>query len=211
MAYLFNIFNTLQGLFIFVFHCIGDEKVRAEYLRIIRCQTRAQAYGVARPWWSKSDSLSRSRTWEERQGKVYRRSTLQSNIDCSKPQGSIQRRTNTITRPEDFAFLERFVYKPPAEVTNIYGTVEDENLQKNVEQTETQLFEEQDENQTDGQNELGSCTPTLHQDPEQSRTEHVSLETGLTCSCNSASLSNLPDVIQTDYKENYKAKNDSTV
>ncbi|CAH3156809.1 unnamed protein product [Pocillopora meandrina] len=211
MAYLFNIFNTLQGLFIFVFHCIGDEKVRAEYLRIIRCQTRAQAYGVARPWWSKSDSLSRSRTWEERQGKVYRRSTLQSNIDCSKPQGSIQRRTNTITRPEDVAFLERFVYNPPAEVTNIYGTVEDENLQKNVEQVETQLFEEQDENQTDGQNELGSCTPTLHQDPEQIRTEHVSLETGLTCSCNSASLSNLPDVIQTDYKENYKAKNDSTM
>ena len=40
-----------------------------------------------------------------------------------QPQGSIQRRTNTITRPEDVAFLERFVYKPPAEVTNIYGTV----------------------------------------------------------------------------------------
>ncbi|RMX40087.1 hypothetical protein pdam_00002301 [Pocillopora damicornis] len=91
------------------------------------------------------------------------------------------------------------------------GETKDENLQKNVEQAETQLFEEQDENQTDGQNELGSCTPTLHQDPEQSRTEHVSLETGMTCSCNSASLSNLPDVIQTDYKENYKAKNDSTV
>ena len=40
-----------------------------------------------------------------------------------QPQGSIQRRTNTITRPEDVALLERFVYKPPAEVTNIYGTV----------------------------------------------------------------------------------------
>ena len=40
-----------------------------------------------------------------------------------QPQGLIQRRTNTITRPEDVAFLERFVYKPPAEVTNIYGTV----------------------------------------------------------------------------------------
>lgn len=46
---------------------------------------------------------------------------------------------------------------------SLFQNTEDENLQKNVEQAETQLFEEQDENQTDGQNELGSCTPTLHQ------------------------------------------------
>ena len=58
-------------------------QVRAEYLRIIRCQTRSQAYGTGRPWWNKSESFSRSRTWEERHGKG-RRSTLQSNIDSSK-------------------------------------------------------------------------------------------------------------------------------
>ncbi|PFX32156.1 Latrophilin-1 [Stylophora pistillata] len=211
MAYMFNIFNTLQGLFIFVFHCIGDEKVRAEYLRIIRCQTRAQAYGTARPWWSKSDSLSRSRTWEERHGKVYRRGTFQSNIDCSKTQGSVQRRANTMTGPEDVAFLERFEYKPPPEMTHIFGTVEDEYLQENAEQTEAQLNEEKGENQTDGQNEPRSCTPTSNQTSEESRKEHASVETSLTCSCKSASQSNLPDVIQTDYKGNDIAKNDSTV
>lgn len=211
MAYMFNIFNTLQGLFIFVFHCIGDEKVRAEYLRIIRCQTRAQAYGTARPWWSKSDSLSRSRTWEERHGKVYRRGTSQSNIDCSKTQGSVQRRANTMTGPEDVAFLERFEYKPPPEMTHIFGTVEDEYLQENAEQTEAQLNEEKGENQTEGQNEPRSCTPTSNQTSEESRKEHASVETSLTCSCKSASQSNLPDVIQTDYKGNDRAKNDSTV
>lgn len=208
MAYMFNIFNTLQGLFIFVFHCIGDEKVRAEYLRIIRCQTRAQAYGTARPWWSKSDSLSRSRTWEERHGKVYRRGTFQSKIET---QGSVQRRANTTTGAEDVAFLERFDYKPPAEMTQMYEKVEDEYLQKNVEQTGAQFTGKNGANQTDSQKELKSCAPTLNQTSEESRKEHASVETGLTCSCKSASQSNLPDVIQTDYKENDIAKNDNTV
>ena len=48
-------------------------------------------------------------------------------------------------------------------ISLFFKNTEDENIQKTVEQAETQLFEEQDENQTDGQNELGSCTPTLHQ------------------------------------------------
>ncbi|XP_043281212.1 latrophilin Cirl-like isoform X3 [Venturia canescens] len=36
MAYIFTILNSLQGLFIFVFHCVQNEKVRKEYRKFIR-------------------------------------------------------------------------------------------------------------------------------------------------------------------------------
>uniref|UniRef100_A0A1A7Y9Y0 Latrophilin 2 n=2 Tax=Iconisemion striatum TaxID=60296 RepID=A0A1A7Y9Y0_9TELE len=36
MAYLFTIFNTLQGMFIFIFHCILQKKVRKEYGKCLR-------------------------------------------------------------------------------------------------------------------------------------------------------------------------------
>ncbi|XP_065166417.1 latrophilin Cirl isoform X6 [Atheta coriaria] len=36
MAYIFAILNSLQGFFIFVFHCVQNEKVRKEYPRFIR-------------------------------------------------------------------------------------------------------------------------------------------------------------------------------
>lgn len=35
MAYLFTITNSLQGLFIFVFNCLTNEKVRAEYRKLL--------------------------------------------------------------------------------------------------------------------------------------------------------------------------------
>ncbi|XP_072918661.1 adhesion G protein-coupled receptor L2 isoform X11 [Hemitrygon akajei] len=36
MAYLFTIFNTFQGMFIFIFHCALQKKVRKEYLKCFR-------------------------------------------------------------------------------------------------------------------------------------------------------------------------------
>ncbi|XP_030748603.1 latrophilin Cirl isoform X2 [Sitophilus oryzae] len=36
MAYLFAVFNSLQGFFIFLFHCVQNEKVRKEYRKFIR-------------------------------------------------------------------------------------------------------------------------------------------------------------------------------
>lgn len=36
MAYLFTFLNSLQGLFIFVFHCLRNEKVRQEYRQVLR-------------------------------------------------------------------------------------------------------------------------------------------------------------------------------
>ncbi|GAB1606383.1 adhesion G protein-coupled receptor L2-like isoform X3 [Argonauta hians] len=39
MAYIFNILNSLQGLFIFIFHCLLNEKVRKEYKKAIKSST----------------------------------------------------------------------------------------------------------------------------------------------------------------------------
>ncbi|CAH0561842.1 unnamed protein product [Brassicogethes aeneus] len=36
MAYIFCVFNSLQGLFIFAFHCVQNEKIRKEYRKFIR-------------------------------------------------------------------------------------------------------------------------------------------------------------------------------
>uniref|UniRef100_A0A8C2GN91 Adhesion G protein-coupled receptor L2a n=1 Tax=Cyprinus carpio TaxID=7962 RepID=A0A8C2GN91_CYPCA len=36
LAYLFTIFNTLQGMFIFTFHCLFQKKVRREYSKCLR-------------------------------------------------------------------------------------------------------------------------------------------------------------------------------
>lgn len=58
MAYFFTIFNTLQGLFIFLFHCIGDEKVRREYRRVLGCIDPDKRYLITKP----SDSNSKSET-----------------------------------------------------------------------------------------------------------------------------------------------------
>ncbi|XP_041752240.1 adhesion G protein-coupled receptor L2 isoform X3 [Coregonus clupeaformis] len=42
MAYLFTIFNTLQGMFIFIFHCLLQKKVRKEYSK---CFHQSQCCG----------------------------------------------------------------------------------------------------------------------------------------------------------------------
>uniref|UniRef100_A0AAY5EH51 Adhesion G protein-coupled receptor L3 n=1 Tax=Electrophorus electricus TaxID=8005 RepID=A0AAY5EH51_ELEEL len=36
MAYLFSVFNSLQGMFIFIFHCVLQKKVRKEYGKCLR-------------------------------------------------------------------------------------------------------------------------------------------------------------------------------
>ncbi|KAJ0011543.1 hypothetical protein NQD34_012518 [Periophthalmus magnuspinnatus] len=60
MAYLFTIFNTLQGMFIFIFHCLLQKKVRKEYSK---CFRQSQCCGALPPEGSHSSaktSTSRS-------------------------------------------------------------------------------------------------------------------------------------------------------
>nr|UCK81593.1 adhesion G protein-coupled receptor, Latrophilin [Arenicola marina] len=65
MAYIFAILNSLQGLFIFLFHCLMNEKVEKEYKRGVRRATwLPQAvrvkYGGAKPTTSTSPNQSSS-------------------------------------------------------------------------------------------------------------------------------------------------------
>ncbi|XP_052777058.1 adhesion G protein-coupled receptor L2-like [Mya arenaria] len=45
-AYLFTIFNSLQGLFIFVFHCVLNKKIRKEFQRFIDYTRRPTSSGT---------------------------------------------------------------------------------------------------------------------------------------------------------------------
>ncbi|XP_016363732.1 adhesion G protein-coupled receptor L2b.1 [Sinocyclocheilus rhinocerous] len=68
MPYLFTIFNTLQGMFIFIFHCLLQKKVRKEYSKCLRqsqCCTSLPSegpHGVNKPSASRSTARYSSAT-----------------------------------------------------------------------------------------------------------------------------------------------------
>ncbi|XP_078354871.1 uncharacterized protein LOC144639420 isoform X2 [Oculina patagonica] len=95
MAYFFTIFNTLQGLFIFLFHCVGDEKVRQEYRRVLCCHEEDKRYLLTKPSnseTSKSESSSRSMRGHVDNFKS-KNQTLSSSADSSI--GTIESKRNT--------------------------------------------------------------------------------------------------------------------
>ncbi|XP_067308364.1 adhesion G protein-coupled receptor L2-like isoform X9 [Pseudorasbora parva] len=60
MAYLFTIFNTLQGMFIFIFHCLLQKKVRKEYSKCFRQSQCCSALPSEGPHSANKSSASRS-------------------------------------------------------------------------------------------------------------------------------------------------------
>ncbi|XP_056598521.1 adhesion G protein-coupled receptor L2-like isoform X3 [Triplophysa dalaica] len=60
MAYLFTIFNTLQGMFIFIFHCLLQKKVRKEYSKCFRQSQCCGGLPSEGPHSSNKTSASRS-------------------------------------------------------------------------------------------------------------------------------------------------------
>ncbi|XP_042573671.1 adhesion G protein-coupled receptor L2-like isoform X8 [Cyprinus carpio] len=60
MAYLFSIFNTLQGMFIFIFHCLLQKKVRKEYSKCLRQSQCCSALPSEGPHAVNKPSASRS-------------------------------------------------------------------------------------------------------------------------------------------------------
>ncbi|NP_001353777.1 adhesion G protein-coupled receptor L2b.1 isoform X4 [Danio rerio] len=60
MAYLFSIFNTLQGMFIFVFHCLLQKKVRKEYSKCFRQSQCCRTHPSEGPHSVNKSSASRS-------------------------------------------------------------------------------------------------------------------------------------------------------
>lgn len=71
MAYIFSILNALQGLFIFIFHCLIDPKIRQEYWRILKCQSRSEynevnGYSTSMRFRKLSTSMTNSTTLERK-------------------------------------------------------------------------------------------------------------------------------------------------
>jgi len=97
------------------------------------------------------------------------------------------------------------------EMSQMYGTVEDDCVQNN-EGIENQQKTPSAESQViDRGNQLENFEPEMIQNSEESGRDIVPVETGLTCSCESASQPNLPDVILNDCNNLDKTKNDSEV
>ncbi|XP_046406444.1 latrophilin Cirl-like isoform X3 [Ischnura elegans] len=61
MAYIFTVLNSLQGLFIFVFHCVQNEKVRKEYRKFVRRNS----------WLPKCLQCSKNSSSKERRSSFY--------------------------------------------------------------------------------------------------------------------------------------------
>ncbi|KAJ7383388.1 hypothetical protein OS493_028470 [Desmophyllum pertusum] len=120
-----------------------------------------------------------------------------------------------VAGPEDVT-LQGGVNRPiEMSQMHMYGVIEDDSAPNN-EETETQqqtMAAQQAECPTDSENQLENCEtePIQLKNAEEERTEDESVETGLACSCESASQSNLPDVIQNDCKDSDKAKTDNAV
>ncbi|WAR24928.1 AGRL2-like protein [Mya arenaria] len=85
-AYLFTIFNSLQGLFIFVFHCVLNKKIRKEYERFIDYQRRPSSSGTHS---SKANASGHSNGLQ-----LHRRSEP-GFYDLSKTANGTDRRTST--------------------------------------------------------------------------------------------------------------------
>ncbi|XP_052777119.1 adhesion G protein-coupled receptor L1-like isoform X1 [Mya arenaria] len=85
-AYLFTIFNSLQGLFIFVFHCVLNKKIRKEYARFIDYQRRPSSSGTHS---SKANASGHSNGLQ-----LHRRSEP-GFYDLSKTANGTDRRTST--------------------------------------------------------------------------------------------------------------------
>jgi len=82
---------------------------------------------------------------------------------------------------------------------------------QNNEGTENQPTTPTAESLIDRGNQLENFEPEMIQNSEESGRDIVPVETGLTCSCESASQPNLPDVILNDCNNLDKTKNDSEV
>uniref|UniRef100_UPI00358F344C adhesion G protein-coupled receptor L2-like isoform X3 n=1 Tax=Myxine glutinosa TaxID=7769 RepID=UPI00358F344C len=62
MAYLFTIFNSFQGMFIYIFHCALQKKVRKEYSRCLRSSDCCRAWTSEGSYSSGKNSNSRGST-----------------------------------------------------------------------------------------------------------------------------------------------------
>ncbi|XP_038660304.1 adhesion G protein-coupled receptor L3 isoform X8 [Scyliorhinus canicula] len=144
MAYLFTIFNSLQGMFIFIFHCVLQKKVRKEYGKCFRthcCSRRstdtslgsAKTSGARTPGRYSTGSQSRiRRMWNDTVRKQSESSFITGDINSSASlnRGAIANHliTNALLRPHgtnnpyNTLLGESAVYNNPS--VSMYNTQE---------------------------------------------------------------------------------------
>ncbi|XP_061130806.1 adhesion G protein-coupled receptor L3 isoform X4 [Syngnathus typhle] len=104
MAYLFTIFNSLQGMFIFIFHCILQKKVRKEYGKCLRTHCCSGK--------SVETSISASKTTTSRTPGRYSTGSQVSLPACTpgrystaESQSRIRRMWNDTVRKQESSFI----------------------------------------------------------------------------------------------------------
>ncbi|XP_077462285.1 adhesion G protein-coupled receptor L3 isoform X10 [Stigmatopora argus] len=104
MAYLFTIFNSLQGMFIFIFHCILQKKVRKEYGKCLRTHCCSGK--------SVETSISSSKTTTSRTPGRYSTGSQVSLPACTpgrystaESQSRIRRMWNDTVRKQESSFI----------------------------------------------------------------------------------------------------------
>ncbi|XP_014676009.1 PREDICTED: latrophilin-3-like [Priapulus caudatus] len=113
-AYIFTIFNSLQGLFIFVFHCLMNEKVQKAFAKFVRrssscpqCMKDAmENYGPTPSTYTSSTSaqtqVTRSKMDKPRDGLLAKQTDSQS---ATVPMCETSRRTSSNTKPSNSGFI----------------------------------------------------------------------------------------------------------
>ncbi|XP_072904455.1 adhesion G protein-coupled receptor L3-like isoform X4 [Hemitrygon akajei] len=144
MAYLFTIFNSLQGMFIFIFHCVLQKKVRKEYGKCFRTQCcsrkstdssigSAKTSGARTPGRYSTGSQSRiRRMWNDTVRKQSESSFITGDINSSASlnRGAMANHliTNALLRPHgtnnpyNTLLGESAVYNNPS--VSMYNTQE---------------------------------------------------------------------------------------
>ncbi|KAL1023888.1 hypothetical protein UPYG_G00048550 [Umbra pygmaea] len=132
MAYLFTIFNSLQGMFIFIYHCILQKKVRKEYGKCLRshcCSGKSVETSISSS--GKSHATSRVPGRYSTGSQVSLPACTPGRYSTAESQSRIRRMWNDTVRKQESSFmtgdltssatLNRAVYNNP-NVTGMYNT-----------------------------------------------------------------------------------------
>ncbi|XP_032242051.1 adhesion G protein-coupled receptor L2 [Nematostella vectensis] len=97
MAYLFSILNALQGVAIFLLHCIGDHKIRAAYRRMVKCHEDPLSSSSAGNKTTRGDPTSSAE--KRKKKRLVKQSTMSSMLKT--PYINPQNKLNTLPPPNE--------------------------------------------------------------------------------------------------------------
>uniref|UniRef100_A0A671VY43 Adhesion G protein-coupled receptor L3 n=1 Tax=Sparus aurata TaxID=8175 RepID=A0A671VY43_SPAAU len=112
MAYLFTIFNSLQGMFIFIFHCVLQKKVRKEYGKCLRthcCSGKSVDSSIGSGKGTASRAPGRYSTGSQSRIRRMWNDTVRKQSESSFMTGDIN---SSASLNRDFTLLIRPLYPP---------------------------------------------------------------------------------------------------